>query len=1752
MKNALNVRRFLGGRLWVWMGAWLLAMAGAWESLAADPERVTQDEDLRAIDTVELFRNGIYWWSSSSCSGEIRNPGGASYLAYTDFRLASPGFTRLGTSSSGTMVSGGFQAGDALDLGISVKDRASALRGVLLPDCGYGAHFVRDDEAFYYAWNRQLHRKPLTALATAPGETIRFRVGLDRFPVAADGVLYATEREVWSYAADLPGNTLTIQRVWKPWVRDSSAPRDVLTLPGVAVRKFAIADIQAQDGSYLGSVLLVLLPDGSLYRAGVGGENATVIRRGVADFAIRNESYQVRGNLGLVSRRRVTTVYLALGNPVTHRGDGQLLGVDLTPGGRGEFVEYNAGPGFRVTSVAVDKGHLFLTRTPPGNAANSDLLRRKAPVEMTLLNPGDPNFSVIGLGREYRSLRSSGRMVYFAHGNTVQRLAVGAPSIEVDFEAFAIEATQAIQNLNNTVPLVAGKRVFVRGYARLNADTSRRGVFEVPGQLRVYHAPAVDLGQAPFTEVAGSPFLPVIQPSVVPVGSLGSARTNLAATFVFEVPEAVVRKGDLQFVFHLNPDRVVPETGDHPLANNSSMATLKVHETLVLPLTMVPLLCKEGVFDPYAPNSGFWNNMARAQSLLPFPGLRIGIRQQVVLKSAWEIAGTGTPSYDLPKEKDAAISAVDSARSFDGNPLGGPYVGMVHPLATNFGGYGRTPGQAMMARMATNSWARTPWNTLDGGITVAHEFGHNSGFRHIRSDLTCGSSIPLPSGGKYDSLPNGASPCTLGLVDLNDPAASTGFDPLSWTIPLPGSNGDLMSYAAPMWISEYNWKRLIESYSFRFPQPAGDAVRAGRALHGVPEGEVLVLHGVLYADGDRMDLQPVHLIPVSELAPAILEELTRLADGFPDDAPVRVELLDAEGVVLIDQPVPLQELSEGENHLVSRAIPMRETAKTLRFRNGAKVLLERVISPEAPVLRLEAPEVANGKLNLRWNAEDADGDAVLFTTQVSADDGRTWRTLRMNASEPRMELESAALPGGTAVRLRVLATDGVRSAIQTSDAFELPKHAPEARIANMARNQVLEFGTTAEVQGFGYDLEDGGLASESLQWSLSGAEVRAGVGGTFSLSNLAPGSYSLTLTATDADGQTATDTVEFRIRALAVTEGDEPALDGLCADPGYGRTEGVRIGLANGNYGRARFVHAKGALFVCFTGMRYGASDGTGAVAGLRIQPGNGGDGLVLGLGFGVTEHGELLRLERQGDQMVRLADAPEGFGVVILRDENSWSAEMRIADALLGGWDESFGLAVVADDGVPATPTEVWPPGADVDNPGTWAEGYPGVLPPPDPENPPGGGDLDLIVNGSFENTQNTFQGDAAGIQSLQPNSTAIPGWTVTSAELAWASNANPFGPTAVDGEYFLDLTGYHDGRPYGGVLQTLATVAGGRYRVSFAVGSYQDDARYQGPMSIGVEVEGTTHEFIFTPEPRRSGNQWKLMEIDFVATDAATRISIAGAAARGGGYLGLDEVSLKPVSEGEERLVNGGFEDTENSFVPQSSGVMSLAPGSTSIPGWEVVAAETAWASNANPFGPQTTFGNGFVDLTGFHDAAPYGGVAQTVELVPGQAYRLSFHLGSDEDNPTYRGPVAVTVGVGAESWTHEFVVPGSGNQWGTFSFDFTASSSSTPIEWVGRASEGGQYLGLDRVSVVRLGDEDRTLTVLVSRTADSGLRLSFDSIAGRTYRIESKLELSEANWEPMPGKEAQGTGGTVELLVEGALSEPQRFYRVREDSP
>lgn len=153
---------------------------------------------------------------------------------------------------------------------------------------------------------------------------------------------------------------------------------------------------------------------------------------------------------------------------------------------------------------------------------------------------------------------------------------------------------------------------------------------------------------------------------------------------------------------------------------------------------------------------------------------------------------------------------------------------------------------------------------------------------------------------------------------------------------------------------------------------------------------------------------------------------------------------------------------------------------------------------------------------------------------------------------------------------------------------------------------------------------------------------------------------------------------------------------------------------------------------------------------------------------------------------------------------------------------------------------------------------------------------------------------------------------------------------------------------------------------------------------------------------------------------------------------------------------ITNGSFES------PTSNGIPSLSIGSTYLTGWTVINAEIAQEGPAFPT-INSSNGNYSLDLTGYHDSAPYGGVEQVIATIPFAVYNISFDVGALSGTSAVQVLVSNLLNTGFSTSASEGVV------WTTFTSIFTALSPTTTIDLIGtQSSWNGVYIGLDNVIV------------------------------------------------------------------------------------
>jgi hypothetical protein len=260
-----------------------------------------------------------------------------------------------------------------------------------------------------------------------------------------------------------------------------------------------------------------------------------------------------------------------------------------------------------------------------------------------------------------------------------------------------------------------------------------------------------------------------------------------------------------------------------------------------------------------------------------------------------------------------------------------------------------------------------------------------------------------------------------------------------------------------------------------------------------------------------------------------------------------IQALDASSQVLASRnfDVSFTLLSDPPETLTSApfevSAPFPAGTVAFRIMQGATILKLVPVSAHSPTVTLLSPNGSqvwsNGQTyTIQWIGSDADNDPLAYTLLYSPD-GVNWITLETNLTGTSLNVDAATIPGGQAAQVRVIATDGVNSFSDTSDAnFTVENKPPEAYILNPADHAMTLPGNSFYLQGYGYSRQEGTLPGDSLHWTLDGT-VDLG-SGSLILVNLPYGNHELKLTVADSHGVQSSSSIHvysgYRISLPAV------------------------------------------------------------------------------------------------------------------------------------------------------------------------------------------------------------------------------------------------------------------------------------------------------------------------------------------------------------------------------------------------------------------------------------------------------------------------------------------------------------------------------------------------------------------------------------------------------------------------------------------
>lgn len=718
-----------------------------------------------------------------------------------------------------------------------------------------------------------------------------------------------------------------------------------------------------------------------------------------------------------------------------------------------------------------------------------------------------------------------------------------APRADLELTVGSIEVNQGIQDLDNSVPLIAERPALVRVYPVSNDIIHSLGA-------RLYITAEIDglSGTRQFTDLPVEPIRRCL--SVFPQGA---DRDDLNQSFNFILPPQIsggIPTGPVTMRAVLDPTGVLDSFNQADATHTEDF-----HFTATAPICLLtfPVLTLDNSGEELIPPATIPRPIIRrAEALLPTPEILDYPQNNVLSKFP------GSRPYEFDSGGSTNTARVNSklwAQRFTSNTPwhcesrdgSVHYVGIIGEdvlntsTTGNFNGYAMTPGSGMHFRLRGEmDPEKIGRNDPFGGMTLAHELGHNFFRRHV----DCGD--PLSIGFLVDwivldlsyhyhtcefSPVSSDSYFGADLFDLNDPAIippSTGDSSPIW--------GDLMSYGDNRWTSDYTWRAIFDKLDRS--RKSGEVTPSlewydqwrEKSTHG---REVLV-HATIDEDGNAEFHYTLNLD--GELIPQEnREELAASREkAMEQESPFAFDVRDSDGEQIMSVPV---EVSLGEDAgppevVLGALVPSPDDLASIQLVfTGGDVMVEAFRPANEPTVEITEPTdstTADENIIVDWTATHPDKSDLLAMIQYSAD-GDRWQTIAADVEEAPHVLNAALLQGaaGTA-RIRVIVSDGFNTAHAVSDSFTVLPRDPIVSITRPGDGDAFFHGTPIFTETYAYDPEDGHLRGEALKWHIDGIGD-VGEGHIALLQDLPVGTHRLVVQATDSYGTTVTDEIDITI-----------------------------------------------------------------------------------------------------------------------------------------------------------------------------------------------------------------------------------------------------------------------------------------------------------------------------------------------------------------------------------------------------------------------------------------------------------------------------------------------------------------------------------------------------------------------------------------------------------------------------------------------
>ena len=340
----------------------------------------------------------------------------------------------------------------------------------------------------------------------------------------------------------------------------------------------------------------------------------------------------------------------------------------------------------------------------------------------------------------------------------------------------SVHLTQAVQDAEGSVPLVAGRRALLRVFARSDSANA----FQPEARALFYQDGAMVHDSRLVAPAGGIP--------------TGIEEGRVDGSFNAVVPGSVLRPG-VEMVVELDPDRALPlAPASVRRVPAQGRAVLDVRSVPALRLKIVPvhyawatnagtnakvLEFARGLGEPDAAGLRF------ARALLPTPGLNATVREPYLTWADTTVMGGPGLLDEIELLRHLEVGGEDM---YYHGVFAAPRI-VREGGFWNFVGLAFTPGQSGITMTHEHDGAET----AAAAQIIAHEIGHNLGLEHA----PCGVPASVDPAFPYADGSTGAWGYDFGGSGRPERMAS------------PVHSRDLMSYCLPQWVSDYSFAKAL-------------------------------------------------------------------------------------------------------------------------------------------------------------------------------------------------------------------------------------------------------------------------------------------------------------------------------------------------------------------------------------------------------------------------------------------------------------------------------------------------------------------------------------------------------------------------------------------------------------------------------------------------------------------------------------------------------------------------------------------------------------------------------------------------------------------------------------------------------------------------------------------------------------------------------------------------------------------------------